>query len=414
MGIAWIACVAWIAWIAWTTLIPCVPSTAFAEAEFSNVKVNKSGSGPWKRHKRHNHANNRAKLRDFFRLTESLYKLREADKSVKVDKVARRPVTDLFSAATQEVEQCLGQHGHALLREQLDLSAGYDVKVVEVSQGRPVKFAVRARRRPRMAHEAFTVFHRTRIVAASTSVVDGSTRLFCSCPHSKLTGIPCRHLCAVNKGAGLEDVDLRYHNAAIRGDLDDELFDFAARPAAYPGAVMSVKADAWATDGAREWASWQEAADVSVDPDFWWDEDDAQSTTEGDDRHPQGASASRVSRGRQQSEVMRARGEEDKAAYSDVKAMSEELAADVTSVLAGRIPCMAVDGAHSHQLGTAMLNNAADLMDEIRAFVRDKLSEKDGPWDKLAQDAKAVPANTRPGSSKLCTEVRAHSRSMTS
>ena len=88
--------------------------------------------------------------------------------------------------------------------------------------------------------------------------------------------------------------------------------------------------------------------------------------------------------------------------------------ADLTSVLAGRIPCMAVDGAHSRQLGTAMLNNAADLMDEIRAFVRDKLSEKDGPWDKLAQDAKAVPANTRPGSSKLCTEVRAHSRSMTS
>ena len=111
---------------------------------------------------------------------------------------------------------------------------------------------------------------------------------------------------------------------------------------------------------------------------------------------------------------MRTRGEEDKAAHSDVKAMSEELAADLTSVLAGRIPCMAVDGAHSRQLGTAMLNNAADLMDEIRAFVRDKLSEKDGPWDKLAQDAKAVPANTRLGSSKLCTEVRAHSRSMTS
>ena len=76
-------------------------------------------------------------------------------------------------------------------------------------------------------------------------LLDGVTRLRYSCMFSRMMGLPCRHMCAINKGASIEDVALRWLNAVARGELDELLFDFRSRPKTYPGAVQSEAALQW-------------------------------------------------------------------------------------------------------------------------------------------------------------------------
>ena len=186
-----------------------------------------------------------AALRDSFRLIENLHKLREAENSVRADAVAQKAAVDFHNSATEEVEKVLSKHGRNLLREQLDLMPGYEVRVAAISNDVPIAYSVRRRRRPKQIHSAFTVFHRTRLVKVVHSSVDGCQRLTCSCLWPTMMGLPCRHLCAVNKGASLEDCSVRWLNAATRGYVDDVLFDFKTRPDTYPGALKSPQAEDW-------------------------------------------------------------------------------------------------------------------------------------------------------------------------
>jgi hypothetical protein len=176
---------------------------------------------------------------------ENLHKLREADKSVKVDRVNRKAAAEFHSTGTEELEKALSGHGRKLLREQLEQMDEYVVKVLTALDGQPTSYSVTRRRRPMQVHEAFSVFHRTRTVAVEFHLLDGVARLRCSCMFSRMMGLPCRHMCAINKGASIEDVALRWLNAVARGELDELLFDFRSRPKTYPGAVQSEAALQW-------------------------------------------------------------------------------------------------------------------------------------------------------------------------
>jgi hypothetical protein len=186
-----------------------------------------------------------AALRDLFRLIANLHKLRDADNSVRADAVAQKAAVDFHNAATEEVEKVLSKHGRKLLREQLDLMTGHEARVAAISNGVPIAHCVRRRRRPKRIHSAFTAFHRTRLVKVVHSSVDGCQRLTCSCLWPTMMGLPCRHLCAVNKGASLEDCSVRWLNAATRGYVDDVLFDFKSRPDTHPVVLKSPQADDW-------------------------------------------------------------------------------------------------------------------------------------------------------------------------
>merc|ERR1712153_208562 len=91
--------------------------------------------------------------------------------------------------------------------------------------GIPLAIEVKHVSSPKRAHSMFPVWHRTRVVTASLDV-EGNWRLHCSCLWSGLMGMPCRHLIAVNGGAALEDCVLRWHNATLRGEMDELVHRF--------------------------------------------------------------------------------------------------------------------------------------------------------------------------------------------
>jgi hypothetical protein len=220
-----------------------------AEAEFSMTKTRKSTNLRTGKRVRRQGADSKATLAQFFRVLEMLHSQREARNSVEADKVSRRPPMDVYADATRELEHALTQHGHTMIRRELDLLKNYVVVVVAARDvdGHPTAFNVSHRRATRPAHRLFRSLRpAVRRVKVSTDE-DGNVRLSCSCPFPTMMGMPCRHICAVNGGASHGDVVVRYHMAALQGQLD-AVVCAADAPSRYPGAVMTDYARAWFAD----------------------------------------------------------------------------------------------------------------------------------------------------------------------
>jgi len=219
-----------------------------AEAEFSMTKTRKSTNRHTGKRVRRQGADSKATLAQFFRVLEMLHSQREARNSVEADKVSRRPPMDVYADATRELEHALTQHGHTMIRRELDLLKNYVVVVAARDvDGHPTAFNVSHRRATRPAHRLFRSLRpAVRRVKVSTDE-DGNVRLSCSCPFPTMMGMPCRHICAVNGGASHGDVVVRYHMAALQGQLD-AVVCAADAPSRYPGAVMTDYARAWFAD----------------------------------------------------------------------------------------------------------------------------------------------------------------------
>ena len=168
------------------------------EAEFS-VEKTEPGTLGGKR-KRSTNVGDKASLTKFFRHVGGLHDLREADKSIAVDKVAQKPPTEPFSKDTCELEEALSKHAHAVLVRTLGRIKDYNVWVVEVDEGKATKFAVRHKKAPMQTHSAFTVFHRTRYVDVNVCPTTHEERLKCTCPWTRMMGLPCSQQRRVHGG----------------------------------------------------------------------------------------------------------------------------------------------------------------------------------------------------------------------
>jgi len=74
------------------------------EAEFSLAKTDNPDPGGRKR-KRSASARKKTHIKDFFRRIEMIFKRRELDRSTKADKAASRPVQDVHSEQSRELER---------------------------------------------------------------------------------------------------------------------------------------------------------------------------------------------------------------------------------------------------------------------------------------------------------------------
>lgn len=178
-----------------------------------------------------------------------LHDLREADKSIAVDKVAQKPPTEPFSKDTCELEEALSKHAHAALVRTLGRIKDCNVWVVEADEGKATKFAVRHKKAPMQTHSAFTAFHRTRCVDVNVCPTTHEERLKCTCPWTRMMGLPCAHICAVNNGASMGDVAVRWLNAMSRGVLDEVVFEHEHQ--FHHGAEKMGAADSWSVSALR-------------------------------------------------------------------------------------------------------------------------------------------------------------------
>ena len=74
------------------------------EADYGGAKTDAPAQGSSKR-RRTTSAGKKTHTKDFFRRVEMLFKLRELSRSVHADKVASRPVQDVYAETTKELER---------------------------------------------------------------------------------------------------------------------------------------------------------------------------------------------------------------------------------------------------------------------------------------------------------------------
>ena len=216
-----------------------------AEAEFSVVKTRRATNLSSTKRFRRQHVGGSTKLRDFYRVTEALNDRRDVRNSVNADKTERRPPTDLFSDLTGELEKALTKHGHKLLRKELKMIEDYIVAVAKHADGVPIAWDVEHRHEPKPTHPEFRSLKPTTRRVTATTDADGSVRLMCSCGFAAAMGLPCRHICAVNGGASLEDAAVRWHMAAHQGFLDAVFSRLLAGDRRYSGALATAAATSW-------------------------------------------------------------------------------------------------------------------------------------------------------------------------
>lgn len=183
-----------------------------AEAEFRVTKADKTVS-------------NATELHKLFRLSSLICERRAADREHATASALIRTMTKPCSEDSAIVEGMVTRHAHVKLRVQQKLAANHGVAVGRREHdGSPSLFVVQgnkdARPRTKERGSGFPLLRRVRYVEVVRDH-DGAARLSCSCPFFSMHGLPCRHCLAINGTFGIEDVAVRHHKAAVRGELDD-------------------------------------------------------------------------------------------------------------------------------------------------------------------------------------------------